>query len=79
MGDAVNKALDLLESRRDEYKRKGVDHYKPWLIIMTDGHPYGDSSSSAVPTAQRRTCDLVSNKNWLSFLFGLVTIIQQMA
>ena len=67
MADAVNKALDLLESRRDEYKRKGVDHYKPWLIIMTDGHPYGDSSSSAVPTAQRRTCDLVSNKKLVVF------------
>ena len=60
MGDAVNKALDLLEARRNEYKRKGVDHYKPWLVLMTDGRPYGDSSSSAVPTAQKRTCELVS-------------------
>lgn len=59
MGDAVNMALDLLEDRRNEYKRKGVDHYKPWLILMTDGHPYGDSSRSAVPTAQRRTGELV--------------------
>ena len=61
MGDAVNKALDMIENRRDEYHRKGIDHYKPWLVIMTDGHPFGDSSKTSLPTAQRRATELVNN------------------
>lgn len=67
MGDAVNMALDLLEKRRSEYRAKGVEHYKPWLIIMTDGHPYGDSSKSSVTTAQKRASDLVLHKEMVVF------------
>lgn len=32
MGEGVNLALGLLEKRKQEYKDKGVDYYRPWLI-----------------------------------------------
>lgn len=67
MGDAVNLALDLLEKRRNEYRAKGVEHYKPWLVLMTDGHPYGDSSKNAVSTAQKRASDMVSKRDLVVF------------
>lgn len=45
MGEAVKLSLDSLESRRREYRNNGVDGYKPWLVLMTDGAPCGGSQS----------------------------------
>ena len=39
MGKAVEKALQLLDDRKETYKNAGVDYYQPWLVIMTDGEP----------------------------------------
>lgn len=37
MGAAVELALYLLEQRKAEYGRKGIDYWQPWLVLMTDG------------------------------------------
>lgn len=42
MGEAVNLALDLLERRQREYRENGVESFRPWLVLMTDGQPNGD-------------------------------------
>src|SRR5262245_41936413 len=39
LGAGVSLALDLLESRKREYKSAGIDYYQPWLVLMTDGMP----------------------------------------
>lgn len=67
MGDAVNLALDLLEKRKADYKNAGIEYWQPWLVLMTDGVPYMDSSSTAVPTAQRRASELVLNGKLVVF------------
>lgn len=64
MGDAVNLALDLLEKRKEQYKNNGIDYYQPWLVIMTDGYPLGDSTPNALQIAQERASKLV-NENKL--------------
>jgi len=51
MGEAVNTALDLLEQRKQDYKRAGVDYYQPWLVLMTDGAPTDDIDAAAAKTA----------------------------
>ena len=43
MGEAVKLSLDSLERRKELYKESGVDYYQPWLVLMTDGKPYGGS------------------------------------
>ena len=43
MGEAVKISLDSLERRKELYKESGVDYYQPWLVLMTDGKPYGGS------------------------------------
>lgn len=44
MGEGVELSLDLLEARKAEYSKKGVDYYQPWMVLMTDGHPTDDVS-----------------------------------
>lgn len=62
LGDAVNMALDRLENRKNEYKNSGIEYYQPWLVIMTDGLPMGDSTPDAVQKAQARATALVNAK-----------------
>ena len=71
MGEAVNPALDLLEQRKKEYRDKGVDYYQPWLVLMTDGEPNGDSQE--LQTAIMRTSNMVNSKKLTVFPIGIGT------
>lgn len=37
MGEAIDKALDLIEARKHSYRHGGVDYHRPWLVMLTDG------------------------------------------
>lgn len=69
MGEAVNMGLDLLEQRKEEYKDRGVDYYQPWLVLMTDGAPNGDSAE--LSRAINRTVNLVNQKKLTVFPIGI--------
>lgn len=69
MGEAVNMGLDLLEQRKEEYKARGVDYYQPWLVLMTDGAPNGDSAE--LSRAINRTVELVNQKKLTVFPIGI--------
>lgn len=69
MGEAVNIGLDLLERRKNEYKERGVDYYQPWLVLMTDGAPNGDSAE--LSRAIDRTVDLINQKKLHIFPIGI--------
>ena len=43
MGEAVNLALQKLTERKQAYKNTGVDYYQPWLVLMSDGEPNGNT------------------------------------
>ncbi len=47
MGAGVTMGLDLLEARKEDYKRAGVDYYQPWMVVMTDGEPTDDIVGAA--------------------------------
>lgn len=66
MGEAVEKALELLQTRKDEYKRAGVDYYQPWLVIMTDGAP-----TDSISNASRLVDELVRGKKLAVFAIGI--------
>jgi uncharacterized protein YegL len=48
MGEAIHVALDLIQSRKTEYKRNGVAYYRPWVFMVTDGLPTDSWSGSAL-------------------------------
>lgn len=66
MGQATSMALDLLEARKEDYKRAGVDYYQPWMVIMTDGEPTDDISA-----ASTRITSLVTSKKLTVFPIGI--------
>lgn len=39
LGQAARDALQLLRDRKAIYRTQGVDYFRPWLFIMTDGQP----------------------------------------
>lgn len=39
IGGAVEYAIDLLEARKRTYKESGIQYYRPWIFMITDGAP----------------------------------------
>jgi uncharacterized protein YegL len=42
IGGAVSTALELLDIRRQYYRNNAIEHYKPIMLIMSDGEPTDD-------------------------------------
>ena len=53
LGEAMKKALELLELRRSYYKQHEIEHYKPILMLMTDGEPTDNYHASAKEVAEK--------------------------
>jgi len=66
MGEGVETTLDLLDERKKEYKKAGVDYFQPWMILMTDGQP-----TDSIETAVTQTCDLIENRKLTIFPIGI--------
>lgn len=67
LGGGVNLALDLLETRKKEYQKAGVDYFQPWLVLMTDGQPTTTEHNQAGP----RACKLESEGKLTIFPIGI--------
>ena len=39
MSAGINLALDKIEERKQVYRDNGIDYYRPWLFLITDGAP----------------------------------------
>lgn len=47
MGEAIDRALDLVEDRKATYKRANLNYYRPWVFLVTDGAPTDEWQAAA--------------------------------
>jgi uncharacterized protein YegL len=48
MAAGIHLALDIIEDRKDAYKAAGLQYYRPWILILTDGEPSPEGFEEAV-------------------------------
>jgi uncharacterized protein YegL len=54
MGGALTAGLQLLRDRKDMYKRAGLQYFRPWVFLITDGEP---TDAYEEPARQMRQAD----------------------
>ena len=78
----INKALDLLQERKRQYKNNGISYYRPWVFLITDGAPYGEEDYLLAQVAQR-VKEEEANKRVAFFAVGVeganMNILQQIS
>jgi uncharacterized protein YegL len=53
LGAGIETALNMIEQRKAAYRNSGVAYYRPWVFLITDGAPVGESDE-VVESARTR-------------------------
>jgi uncharacterized protein YegL len=53
MGSGIQKALDLIQTRKTQYRANGIAYYRPWVFMITDGEPQGEPENIVQNASQR--------------------------
>ena len=69
MSAGINLALDKIEERKRMYSANGIDYYRPWLFLMTDGAP--TEMQEVVDDMSERLKDADSEKRVAAFSVGV--------
>ena len=65
-GKAIEVALNLIEHRKAVYRNSGIDYYRPWVLLITDGMPTDNWRNSA-----KMVREFAANKKLKFFAVGV--------
>lgn len=68
MGAALNLALDELTAQKQAYRQAGLEYYRPWLFLMTDGAP---TDTDTFKSAAARVRDAEAARGVSVFAIGI--------
>lgn len=68
MNEAIITGLDLLENRKELYRRCGTPYYRPWMFLMTDGEPTDRTYEN---DAKQRLNEAITAKKVTFFPMGI--------
>lgn len=68
MGEAIDKALDVIEVRKQEYKNEGIEYYRPWIVVFSDGSP---TDGQVFERAVKRLNEATTRKSVTVFPIGV--------
>ena len=67
--EGINLALDEIEKRKRKYRDNGIDYFRPWLFLITDGEP--TEHQEIVDDMTKRLKDAHSRKQVAAFSVGV--------
>ena len=70
MAQGIQAALDHVESRKQRYRESGIGYYRPWVFMITDGEPTGETWDM-VDAATERLATEESDKRVAFFAAGV--------
>lgn len=68
MGSAINLALDVVNERKQTYKKNGISYYRPWIFLITDGAP---TDGNEWQNAAQKVHEYETNKKVAFFSVGV--------
>lgn len=66
MASGVNFAIDKVEERKQAYRDAGIQYYRPWIVLITDG-----ASGEPMDTASERVRQAEDAKQLAFFAVGV--------
>lgn len=66
----IQKALDLIQERKQVYRDNDILYYRPWIFLITDGEPQGETGY-VVDQAVRRIAEEEDQKRVAFFGVGV--------
>lgn len=60
MGAAITQALDLIAVRKTTYNDNGIQYYRPWIFLITDGEPSDQWQAAAARVHQEEAAKSVA-------------------
>ena len=66
----IQKALDLIQERKQVYRDNDILYYRPWIFLITDGEPQGETGY-IVDQAVRRIAEEEDQKRVAFFSVGV--------
>lgn len=70
IGSGIGRALDMIQGRKALYRAHGIAYYRPWIFLITDGEPQGESEQ-IVKQVEQRIKDDEANKRVAFFPVGV--------
>jgi uncharacterized protein YegL len=67
---AIDTALDMIRDRKSVYRQNGITYYRPWVFMITDGEPMGETTVDVNRVADRVKED-ENNKRVCFFAVGV--------